>query len=515
MRDAVDDLAITRWHLSALALIIVAGVALRLLYINQPMRYDEAFSYLFFVRVPLASTLSDYTVPNQHILNSLLMRLSAHMFGHAPWALRFSAFLFGIAIIPAVFYALRHLVGSRAALLASGFAAVSSPLILYSTNARGYSLVVLLFLCAIWLSASGRLSHSSGAWKALVVISVAGLYTVPIMLYAIGGIWLWHGAQAWLLWRRSADRKLLECVTWHAAAAGMLTAMLYAPVMIGTGLGSLVANDWVTARAPAQFVSELPALLRDLWRGWHAGMPVLLGWLLGAGFFAFLLLGRKQLAHGTVLAAVAAWCCALLLFTMRAPFPRVFLFLLPLYLAFAVAGILAVAERATVPARLSYLAGYALCAWCGLSVVKSEAVRRIEGPLFPDAPAVVSYLAQTVREGDGVYARTPADAPIWYYTWRSGLSDSMLRLKYNARSRVLIIVNGSDGQTIERVLQEAGLERMRFSPPVLRYSTQRARVYELRRLPYRLPATSKAAGTPNPVSRPRAAAASSATSATG
>ena len=88
-------------HYVALAVITAAGIALRLIYIHQPMRYDEAFSYLFFVHVPLASTLSDYSVPNQHILNSLLMRLCASLFGNAPWSLRLPAFLFGVAVIPA------------------------------------------------------------------------------------------------------------------------------------------------------------------------------------------------------------------------------------------------------------------------------------------------------------------------------------------------------------------------------------------------------------------------------
>ena len=43
----------------ALAIIVAGSVALRLLYIGQPMRYDEAYSYLYFALPSLRTAVCD------------------------------------------------------------------------------------------------------------------------------------------------------------------------------------------------------------------------------------------------------------------------------------------------------------------------------------------------------------------------------------------------------------------------------------------------------------------------
>src|SRR5919201_72501 len=78
----------SRDHRVALAIIAVIGINLRLLYIHQPMRYDEAVTYMYFVRQPWWQALSDYTYPNNHVFHTLLAKAAVSAFGNTPWALR-------------------------------------------------------------------------------------------------------------------------------------------------------------------------------------------------------------------------------------------------------------------------------------------------------------------------------------------------------------------------------------------------------------------------------------------
>jgi uncharacterized membrane protein len=61
--------------------------------------------------------------------------------------------LAGLCLVPATYMAARSLYEYRGALLAAGLVASSSALIEYSVNARGYSILSLVFLAMIPLSA--------------------------------------------------------------------------------------------------------------------------------------------------------------------------------------------------------------------------------------------------------------------------------------------------------------------------------------------------------------------------
>ena len=72
------------------------------------------------------------------------------------------------------------------ALLGAALAAASTPLILYSTNARGYSLVVVLFLCLLLQAHRMREAPTMRDYALFAALSTLGLYTIPVMFYPIG-----------------------------------------------------------------------------------------------------------------------------------------------------------------------------------------------------------------------------------------------------------------------------------------------------------------------------------------
>ncbi|HSL72294.1 MAG TPA: glycosyltransferase family 39 protein, partial [Longimicrobiales bacterium] len=102
---------------------------------------------------PFYVALSDYSVPNNHLLSTALIRVSYLAFGAEPWVLRLPAMMAGILTIPVSYFAARALFGRSSALLCAALVATVPQLVLYSAAARGYALIVL-FTFALVLSAA-------------------------------------------------------------------------------------------------------------------------------------------------------------------------------------------------------------------------------------------------------------------------------------------------------------------------------------------------------------------------
>lgn len=60
-------------HLCAFFTILLLGLAVRLIYIFQPMRYHEAFSFTNDASKALSLALPNYSYPNNHLFHTLLV----------------------------------------------------------------------------------------------------------------------------------------------------------------------------------------------------------------------------------------------------------------------------------------------------------------------------------------------------------------------------------------------------------------------------------------------------------
>ena len=74
--DAVEPDLTVRTHWATLATVCVLGFGLRAAYLAQPIRYDEAATYLAFASRPVWLAVADYSYPNNHIFHTLLVKLS-------------------------------------------------------------------------------------------------------------------------------------------------------------------------------------------------------------------------------------------------------------------------------------------------------------------------------------------------------------------------------------------------------------------------------------------------------
>lgn len=322
-------------------MVLAAGLWLRNAHVRDPMRNDESFTYLAYVR---PGDYFNYSRPNNHVLNTLLTAAVVKYGGDSPAALRMPAFTCGYLLIPAIGLLCYQLCGCWFSAMAAMALAAASPIFVeYSVNGRGYTLLALA--AVLMASLTVELRKSPGwkwGWVFWVLCGVAGLYAIPVMMYAIGPLVLLLLADRW-----PEARKRLGPMIVALVAMGILTALLYAPVVAKSGLASITANPFVAPMKIGAIPGEVAAAFKDTAAVWT-----------GPGSELFV----PFLCVGTLLCIVAvAWGGAniLLLLPLAAigvavagafaqrhvPPPRVYIFLQAWMIACACAAIGSLARR--------------------------------------------------------------------------------------------------------------------------------------------------------------------------
>ncbi|MBV9356675.1 MAG: glycosyltransferase family 39 protein [Chloroflexi bacterium] len=427
-------------HQVVLLSIVLLGAGFRLVYLQQPIRYDEAFTFTEFASRPLYYALSFYPEPNNQLLHTLLVHVSYLAFGNQLWAIRLPAFLAGVLTVPATYLVGRQLYGASAALLAAGLVAASSVLIEYSTNARGYTIVSLLFLIGVALVAYGVRHASAAAPVAAAVVMALGFYAIPTTLYAFATL------LAWAVWAggfRRPTRWLALAGLVIVTAAGSL--LVYLPPLIVSGLNNLLGNRFVVPLDWASFASELPRSLAATWTLWTRDLPPPIVAVLVAAFGLGLVLHPRlsRVPGPPLLVAALVGCLPILVAQRVVPFERVWLFLLPAVLLTVSAGLVWVLSLVKPRQLDSLVSALALAATLGLGLLVVEdgsVLRSDETGNFPDAQAVTGLLAGRLAPDDSVVTSVPASLPeLQYYFRRDGLDAAALVRPPTAGGHVYLV----------------------------------------------------------------------------
>ena len=432
--DVLRGIAWPRLRMSTLGLVGVpalVAIGLRIAFLGQPMRYDEALTFNEFASRPLYYGLSFYPDPNNHLLNTLLMHLSFIALGNQPWVLRLPAFVSGVLLVPATYGLARLLYGPSAAVLAATLVGVSSYVVEYSTNARGYSLQVLCFVVLLSLVIVAVRRQRLGALLVAAVVGALGAYTLPTMLYGVAIAAAWALLQRQLFWKHVAASGII---------LGLVTTFLYLPVLVISGADKLVSNRFVVPLALPDLLPELGRTLARTWAFWNRDVPWPLAALLVLGFAVtiFFELRARRVPLG-LLAPLA--CLALVVLQRVAPFERVWLFLLPLYFAIAAAGLTRFVDGRLLAGIFGVVVGY-------FTLTSGSILASTETGAFPEAEAVTRTLAPRLARDDAVMTDLPASLPeLQYYFPRYGLAtDVLVRPPSDAHNLWLIAPPGSRPQ---------------------------------------------------------------------
>jgi len=392
---------------------VLGGLLLRLRWLGEPMRWDEAATFQKYASESIGTITTLYDRPNNQILYSLLTHFSLDVFGQAVWVVRLVAFAAGVAIVPVSYLAARRLFDPVAGLWAAALTATFAPLVDYSVNGRGYTLGALFMLLALWLGARLVERDSLRDWVGLVLCCVLAVYAVPTMAIGVAIV---------ALWMVLADRRVILKLAAALAAAGLLSLLLYSAALGQSGWDAVtpLAREWGT----------VTGLSGDVFENWNRAAPHPLDWLVAAGFVASLFVDRRlAIASLVVLVGVIA-------FGPIAPFVRSWLFVLPLYLIQTSAGLAWATRRfgAVAPAVAAVVLAIALV---------GTGLRSTDVPPVTDND-IVALLKKYTPPHEHVLVDRYAAAPTHYYYYERygdpGLETTAIRSGDRARGHIVVVV---------------------------------------------------------------------------
>ena len=483
----------------------VVGLAARLAFLFRPMEWDEATTIVKFASRPLWVIASWYPEPNNHIFHTMLAHFAIAIAGEAPWAARLPALAAGVLVVPAGYIAARAFYGRSVALLTAAFLSVCPALVAYSTAARGYSIVTLLFLLLSVLAVYLKDHDNAFGWSMFSLVSAIGFYTMPVMLYPFVVLLGWMAMAALARDARVRGAVLFRRITRCGLATAVLALALYTPVLLVSGPRALFANEWVRAMAWPAFLAKAPQNLAQLWAEWNVDLP----WAWIAAFAACAALAwlfhRRVAGYGVPLFAGAFLLAPLAVIQRVAPLSRTLIFLLPVYVMSGFAGAVWLARQthrllrrpgsvAANPAgRPDWrygLAAVAIVVYLGHALLQSQILLgyRDEAKYteeFRDAEQIGAFLKSELQPGDRLLGCC-STSPMWYQLHRYSLVPRVYTDLRRA-SRLIVMVNeqrpwsAASGarRTLASVLN-AGVRGSRcIGPPSVLRRFRTATVYQI------------------------------------
>jgi hypothetical protein len=390
------------------------------------MRFDESATFLHYVNNHWLS-LFNYTAPNNHLLNTVLIKLVTSIWGGHPEIIRLPAFLFSISSIVLTFIVCRCL-GSPG-WFATALVACHPYLILFATNARGYS--ALVFFTLLFLLQGIFFLKNRDYWspRILGLIGAIGLFNLPIMLFSIFGITLWMSV---LLYKTQPEiAPLIKSFYSPLFLYGITTCIvLYGSVLfvtsffnngIGPAFQLIFNNEFVTSGESSFFFSTLRSYARNLLRVYTQEISLYLIFITLA-FVLMAILRDTALKNfrTTSLLLIISISTILIFFIKHTfPYPRTWIFMIP---------IIAIIADQGFGYLLTLFRSYAKLIYCMLLLCVISVVPNMLNPAkmsvyadtgtFADAPAIAKNIHYFINDKDTLIANViPSNLPVYFYLW--------------------------------------------------------------------------------------------------
>jgi hypothetical protein len=407
-----------------LAGVTAIGLTIRGYFLAQPMRFDEAFTFLHFINRGFFQQFV-YSHPNNQVFHTLLVRASVAVFGGDPVAIRLPAFGAGVLVIPTSFLLARLLLKGRGGFLTSALVAVFPFLVTYDTMARGYSLIVLF---ALWLAILGlrfSLNPSTATCFLMSLISALGLLTIPTFLLPAAGIILWVGIL--MLLRKIGFQDVCRLLVLpFGLMTILLTGLFYAPtIVVSKGIYNIVGNAFVAGTSWDSFLNRLPLHCSETFAYFIRNVPnvMLLSMLILviSGTFAA---AQKQNWGLLIFLPTLVIGAAITLFSNHnIPYPRTWIFFLPFLFILVDAGWVELTDL--MPPSFSLLpccALFIISSFWALILMNHDVISSYpDTSKFKEAQVVAEFLSATMTNDDAFSGRCPTDEIVKHYLWRKGI----------------------------------------------------------------------------------------------
>jgi hypothetical protein len=397
-RAAAAPLDLSRRNAAlALAIITFVGIVLRCYHLGSDLWLDEITPVVDYGPMPFVQVIGSYLRTNNHLLNTLLMKLSVSLLGESEWTIRLPAMLFGAATIPAFYWFSRIVLSRWASLASAGILAVSYHHVFFSQNARGYSAYVSFAIVASGLLIRALEDDEWWRWVLYVVSMVFGFAALANTAFVFAAHVIMAAVALLQVKRRGGSAlPLARRLVTVFGAAGFLSFQLYAaplPEMYAVITHLYVREATGYAPLSMEFAREL---VRGLGAGFGGVVPAMI--VAFIGFAGILFLFRKNWLVSSALALPPVLTAMFLVVRGLSFSPRFFLLLLPL----GILTIMALAETGNRPRRAALVGGIVSIASL-ISLVSyyripkqsyRTAIRFLEGVRKPDEKVVVVYAAE-------------------------------------------------------------------------------------------------------------------------
>jgi len=172
-----------------LAIIFLIALICRIYFLKRFIEYDEIWSLLHYSVLSVQQIFSDFSLPNNHPVNTLLIKLLYFSRENA-WTIRLGSFAFSLASIWFLYDIGRRTGGKKAACYAALAGAVLPPLVIAGTTARGYAgqfFFILLFADMLIRCRKGKTMPTFCA----AASGIAAIISLPssILYIAPAGLW--------------------------------------------------------------------------------------------------------------------------------------------------------------------------------------------------------------------------------------------------------------------------------------------------------------------------------------
>ncbi|MCA1626234.1 MAG: glycosyltransferase family 39 protein [Acidobacteria bacterium] len=217
------------WLITA---VTVLAFVLRLFRLDSELWLDEITTIFFYSPMSTLHVLTGFVSANNHLLNTLLMKLAIAFFGEQEWAVRLPAAIFGAATIPIFYWVSRLMLSQRSSLCAALLLAVSYHHIFFSQNVRGYSMQLFFTTLACGLFVKGLQEDRPRIW----ILYVAAMFFNMASLLNSSFVFAAHiliGAAALVKIKRRGDSPfpLLYRLIAVVGVTAILVLQLYATLI--------------------------------------------------------------------------------------------------------------------------------------------------------------------------------------------------------------------------------------------------------------------------------------------
>lgn len=437
-------------HRLIILILMITAFIPRLASLFIDLEFDEAYLYNAFASHSFWSVITDYHVPNNHVFYTIIVHFLTKFFGNHLWLMRTPSLIAGVLMAPVGYLIARRLYGAGAGVLA-GVAISFFPIaVKFSVLVRGYIFISLFALLVMLLADYVRMNKNRAAWAMIAILCGVGLYTVPLMLFPMGSVYIWLFISMIVGDIRSYKSKydLFKYILWSGVLAVFLMLLFYSPIIYFKP-NHLFENTFINPVAWELYPSVMYMRLEETWRLWMSTVPV---WITGLGFLGLIasVVFHKKMAKHKVpyQLAFVLWVLGYCLYRRPEMESRMWVYIAAPLLIWASSGI----DYLLRMGLDSFPAAAGLKKWMNSGVLVIAllfAVMMI--PSIPerwsqkgDIETTVLYLRDNLKKGDMVSTSRNFRPMLQYYFQLYGVSRDWYLTPENL-SRAFVLVRSVDG----------------------------------------------------------------------